>query len=65
MSYPSEYQLKKVVKFNYYTPTNAPHPNCSLFITLECGHTTGRKASQGVPKKIRCSECPKNEGVRL
>lgn len=51
------YKWRKVVKHEYYTPTNGPHPNCSLLLYLECGHTTGRKASEGVPKHTRCYGC--------
>lgn len=30
----------------------------SYVITLECGHEGFRKGSQGLPKKMRCLECP-------
>lgn len=48
---------RKVVGYEYYTPTNAPHRNCSLMLKLECGHEIGRKASQGIPKRVACPEC--------
>jgi hypothetical protein len=31
----------------------------SIRLTLECGHTMTRKASQGVPRKARCYDCGK------
>lgn len=30
----------------------------SYLIQLECGHEGFRKGSQGVPRKMRCLECP-------
>lgn len=51
--------LKRVVRYERYSPTNNPHPGypCSIALYLECGHEQHRKASQGVPKKARCFQC--------
>jgi hypothetical protein len=57
----SAYPFRKVIKAESYSPTNNPHPwyPCSLILTLECGHESGRKASEGIPKKVRCIQCEK------
>jgi hypothetical protein len=49
---------REVTGHEYWTPTNGPHRNCSLTLKLECGHEMHRKASEGIPKKTRCSACP-------
>jgi hypothetical protein len=50
--------LRKVMNFDYvgacrYTGYNAR----SVRLTLECGHTTTRKASDGVPMRAKCRDC--------
>jgi hypothetical protein len=50
--------LKKVIDIKYvgvcrYTGYRAK----SVMLKLECGHEQRRKASQGIPKRVRCLVC--------
>lgn len=49
--------LVRVARAEKYRTRNHPTGTYSYLITLECGHYTGRKGSQGVPKRVRCGEC--------
>jgi hypothetical protein len=49
--------LRAVIGWSRYTTSNHPRGTFSYSIRLACGHTRGRKGSQGVPKRMRCSEC--------
>lgn len=54
----------RVIDYEYYTPINAPHPDCSLVLELECGHQDRRKASQGIPERVACYFCNQAEKQR-
>jgi len=48
---------RKVVKVENYIDPHANGTGGSNVLTLECGHETARKFSQGVPKNVYCREC--------
>jgi hypothetical protein len=48
---------RKVVKFENYINPHANGTGGTNVLFLECGHTTSRKFSQGVPENVFCRDC--------
>lgn len=55
--------LKKIIGREYYEPKSAPIGTGSVALSLECGHTERRKASQEPDYRARCLQCTYKEGT--
>jgi hypothetical protein len=51
------YPLRKVVKSEFVSSKYCRPGEGSYFFTLDCGHITVSKASNGQPKRKRCRDC--------
>lgn len=52
--------MRKVKKFDYVGACRyTGYQNKSIRLYLTCGHEIQRKASCGVPKRARCTDCEK------
>lgn len=51
-------KLKRVVSVEFVQMPYTRRGQGQNELTLECGHTTSRKTSVPVPKKVRCGHCP-------
>lgn len=52
------YPWRDVTSVERWQTGNHAHNAWTLSLTLSCGHIRRRKASQGEPARVRCTQCP-------